>query len=169
LGGSPNPHSNAPARAWADSGSACPRVIVDRDRIGWSPLQLAFQPSDCDPRFVRGRDAGDQMIDAIASELGKDRGRSVGPVCRRRGLMRGLECMPVGLRSGSVRRRGRMTVASVRRLFACPCPANMAWAKSDPISGTELGFASRSFADFWRDIRVRFGSFHGSYPAFRLF
>ena len=60
-----------------------------------SPLQLAFQPCECDPRFVRGRDAGDQMIDAIASELGKDRGR------------------------------GRMTVASARRLFACPCPANM--------------------------------------------
>jgi hypothetical protein len=119
------------------------------------------------------------MIHAIRGERGKDRGRSVAPVSRR--LMSGL-CMPVaGLLdtvrtvpdtvavassmsvSMPIRRRGRASGSlSGRR------PSDMGATKSDLIPGAELDRASRPSADFRREIRVRFGSSHGSYPAFLL-
>ena len=98
---------------------------------------------------------------------------------RRRDIVRGLECVPVAAivlavrfrsiatsRVGAVRACDRMPVAGDRGTFPWRFPVKVGGALPAPVCRAELDRAFRLRADFRRDIRVCFGSVHGSYPAF---
>jgi hypothetical protein len=158
--------------------------VLARNRRRRSASDCPAEPCASESLFVAGREGREELIHAIRVEVGKDRGRSVAPVCRRRRLMLGFPRVSVATVSDAVAglvhtvRTVPDTVASsmsmpvrrrvrARRSLSGRRPSDMGATKSDVIPVAELDRASWPFA-FRRDIRVRFGSFLHFDPAFLL-
>jgi len=116
------------------------------------------EPSESESRSLRDGQAQDELIDAIRGELRKSRFYflrgavgSVAPVrCLRYDTVSRLMC--------TVGPRGRMPVASVRGTLLGEFEMEVSGAFPAFVLGTEFRRASRPFADFSRDRRVRLSS-----------